>query len=137
MRQRVTGQTADTGFQIGAQKTFPILPKQAWELITKSKGRNIWLGKISRMSFKKGYNYETENGTSGEIRSINTEKLIRLTWKPHNWQKSSTVQIRIIPSGKNTSIRIHQEKLPNAEMRKQMKKHWQEVLQHFQEIVEK
>lgn len=133
---RVVGQTADAGFQIGAQKTLPLSPGKAWELITSPEGRSIWLGRISKISFVEGYEYQTEEGTSGKIGTVVSGNRLRLSWKPKRWRKSSNIQIRINPSGKKSAISVHHDRLESAERREEMKKYWREVLRRFQDLVE-
>ena len=52
--RRAVGQTKTAGFEIGVQKTFPISPEKAWELITGPTGRKIWLDNIPEIEFVKG-----------------------------------------------------------------------------------
>ncbi len=134
--RRVVGETKGAGFQIGVQKTLPISREKAWELMTKAKGRHHWLGRVSRIKFKSGERFSTSDGTTGEIRTIDPGKKIRLTWKPKNWKQSSTLQITLLSGGpEKTAIRFHQERLPGARRRDQMRQHWQEVLGRLAEVV--
>lgn len=58
---------------------------------------------------------------------------LRLTWQPSDWPNPSTLQIRVIPKGKEkTTFGFHHEKLSDAFVREQIRSHWKKVL----EIVE-
>lgn len=53
--RRVKGQTADAGFEIGAQKTLPIDQSTAWELIASDESLRIWLdASLDEVNFEKG-----------------------------------------------------------------------------------
>jgi uncharacterized protein YndB with AHSA1/START domain len=133
--RRAGGQTSTAGFEIGVQKTLPIPSERAWGLMTGPEGRRIWLGEVPELKLSKGHQYRTADGTCGEIRSVAEGKRLRLIWQPSDWGQPSTLQIYLLPSGKSTSIRFHQERLSGPEQREQMRQHWQEVLEHLQELV--
>lgn len=127
--RRVKGETAATGFEIGVQKTLPITAAKAWEFMTSDKGLSVWLGgNVDDIRLEKGEPYQTADGTKGEIRTIDPGKRVRLTWQPKDRNASTTLQIYLLPSGKNTSVRFHHEKLSGTAERQAMKKHWQNVL---------
>lgn len=122
------GLTKDTGYEFGIRKTIAITNNQAWKFLTSLEGIHLWLGEVSDFHLNKGYSYQTADGITGEVRIVNPEVNIRLTWQPADWSKSSTVQIRIIPAGEKTTISFHQENLPNAESRERMRQHWTGVI---------
>jgi uncharacterized protein YndB with AHSA1/START domain len=130
--QRVVGQTKTSGFQIGVRRTFPVSVQDAWQFLTSTAGINIWLGELSTFSLTKGETYTTKDDTKGEVRVVNVGENIRLTWLPQNWQKASTVQVRTIPHGPNTVISFHQEGLPGAKERENMRQHWRNVLEKLE-----
>lgn len=128
--KRVTGETADAGFQLGVQRTVSLQQVGVWSLLTSQEGVNKWLGK-TKTHFKEGENYKTKEGTSGEIRVVNPQEKIRMTWQPKDWDDPSTLQISLYcprNTKKKTTVRFHHERLPNKKTRKKMKKHWSEVL---------
>lgn len=128
--KRVAGKTSDAGWEIGVQKTLPISPKKAWELITSKKGVEIWLNTSSLKTFKVGETFKTKDGKEGKIRVVDTGRKLRLK------VGHTTVQIYVLPNGKNpstslrarTAIHFHQEKLKSEKEREIQRKHWQEVL---------
>ena len=133
---RVLGETADAGFEIGVQKTLPISTPEAWKLLTSPEGINIWLGNTNNLELRTGFQYQTSDGISGEIRSLKTGERIRLTRKSDGITKSSTFQISLIPSGNKTSVRIHHEKLSGETDREQMGNHWRAVLESLNNLAE-
>lgn len=132
---RKVGQTADAGYQIGVQKTIPIPQHLAWELLVVGPGREVWLGETQPLDLRKGQEYVTSNGVSGEIRSVAAGQRLRLTWSHPDLARPSTLQVMFIASGEKTSVRFHQEKLSSQEERELMCGHWREVLSKIEELV--
>jgi uncharacterized protein YndB with AHSA1/START domain len=126
--RRSVGQTKDVGFEIGVRKTFSIPVPTAWAVLTSCEGLKLWLGEITILPLEIGANYLCEDGTKGQIRAVTHGGHIRLTWQPKDWQKTSTVQLRLISNRDKTTICFHQEKLPNAEMREIMHLHWKKTI---------
>ncbi len=122
------GLTKDTGYQFGLRKTFDIKIGQAWHFLTSQEGIHLWLGDVPDFRLEKGFAYRTPDGATGEVRVVNVEVNFRLTWQPGNWPKASTIQIRVIPIGNRTTISFHQENLPDAEAREQMRLRWGNVM---------
>lgn len=137
--RRVLGETKDAGFEIGVTKTIKISPKAAWDFLVSSKGRDIWLGKVSRFTLKPGARYETKEGTTGEIRTIKKGERIRLTFQQKAMKSPSTLQVTITPrkTTKGTCISFHQEKLSDQKSREKMRTHWQAVLEKLAKLCQK
>lgn len=133
--KRVLGQTSSAGFEIGVQKTLALPEKHAWNLMIGPKGRDVWLGKSKDFVLERGASYSTDQGITGEIRTFIEGKFIRLTWKPHDWDRLSTLQMYLIPQRDKTSIRFHQEKLSHQTDRNVMKQHWQNVLLELEKLI--
>lgn len=127
--KRLVGETLNTGFQIGVQKTVDLPQKKAWKVLTSKEGIAAIFGVREKFILKKGATFESEGGITGEIRVITSGEKIRLIWKLPKWEKSSILQIWLIEndSGK-TSVRFHQENLPTLADRESMRMHWQEVM---------
>lgn len=133
--RRVDGQTADTGFQVGIQKVFPIGIDQAWSLLSSRKGIDCWLGKVSRLALVEGKTYTTESGIEGEIRVVKPGSRLRLKWHKPGMKRPATLQITLVERApEKTSIRVHLEHLPSQKVREEMKSHWQEVLGKLEDL---
>jgi uncharacterized protein YndB with AHSA1/START domain len=133
--QRIVGQTKDAGFQIGARKTFPISPEQAWDLVTSDEGLKAWLGEVEHFRLEKGQKYQTREGAEGEVRVVEPGGHVRLTWRPKGWSRASLIQVRVIPGGSKTVISFHQEHLRGDQERAQMARRWQAALDRFQALL--
>jgi len=123
------GKTAETGWQIGVSETLPYPAEQVWDFLVSREGTEIWLGPGADLPREKGKGYETENGTTGEIRSFADGDRVRLTWRPKDWDHDSTVQVRLSGGGAKTTLRFHQEWLSGPEEREEQRTYWKEVLE--------
>ena len=132
---RVVGQTSGADFQIGVQKTLPVPPDVAWALLAEGPGRDIWLGSVDPLEFRKGQKYRTADGREGEVRSCVPGERVRLTWSHPSLARTSTVQIYLAPAGDRTSVRFHQERLSSLEERELMRSHWRQVLEELAGLV--
>ncbi|HZG17915.1 MAG TPA: SRPBCC domain-containing protein [Candidatus Bathyarchaeia archaeon] len=136
MEQKKVGQTKSVGFQVGVRRTYPIPQEKAWDLVASEEGLQFWLGEGSGISLQPGQKYRTKTGT-GEIRIVKPNHQLRLTWQKEEWQRPSTVQIRIISKENNkTTISFHQENLTDQYVREQMKEYWEKVLEGIGERVQ-
>ncbi|HYH79862.1 MAG TPA: SRPBCC domain-containing protein [Longimicrobium sp.] len=111
---RVVGQTRDTGFQVGMRRTLPIGLAEAWRLITSLAGVRAWLGDGGRVAWEPGHAYTLADGSTGEVRVVQPESHVRLTWQPKGWPRASTIQVRVIPAAAGTTVSFHQEHMPSA-----------------------
>lgn len=134
--RRVVGKTQNTSFQIGVRRTFPISLEQAWKLIVSSEGIKLWLGDVEDFRLTKGQAYQTPDGAMGEVRVVNRCENIRLTWQLRDWQRASTIQVRVIPRGREkTVVSFHQEQLPGEVEREPMRQRWRKALGELQLLI--
>ncbi|MEB7453456.1 SRPBCC domain-containing protein [Lysinibacillus sp. fkY74-1] len=136
-RQRSIGLTKTVGYQVGVRKTFPISQQQAWSIITAEEGLNAWFGGGENIILVPGCQYHTKAGT-GEIRIVKPLLQLRFTWQKEGWQRPSTVQIRILSKESNkTTISFHQEHLSNQQVREEMKRYWEAILETIEVSIQK
>lgn len=129
------GKTKTQGWEIGVRRTFPVGSGKLWELLTTQPGLGYWLGHGVDMDFTKGDTYKTDENTTGDIRSFEAGSLIRMTWQPADWDFESTLQIRLTPVKKGTTLSFHHERLQNGEQREQMRTHWSGVMDRFASLL--
>lgn len=134
--RRVVGQTADTGFQVGVQRAFPIGLDDAWSLLSSRKGIACWLGNVGHFSLTEGKTYKTDTGIEGEIRVVKPGNRVRLTWHRPGMKRPATLQIGLAKSGPKTSFRVHLEHLASQKSRDEMKSHWRGVLEELARLIE-
>ena len=123
------GKTQDAGFQYGIRKTFPVQSKIAWDLLFSEQGMRQWFGRGDFGAFELDKIYESREGIIGNVRLIQPDSHIRMSWKKEEWENDSTLQIRIIDKGEQTTISFHHEKLLNEAQRKEMKVFWEKKIQ--------
>lgn len=127
--QRITGQTKDTGFQVGTQKTHRLSADEAWDALTAPEAVELWLGDPAPdLQFAPGATVETENGYRLEVRTVAPGRRLRMRWTPPDRADPTTLQIYLQDKGEKTAIRFHHEGLADADERERMKRHWKEVL---------
>jgi uncharacterized protein YndB with AHSA1/START domain len=125
--KRVAGETADTGFQVGVQRTVAASADEAWELLASRP--ELWLGEGASLELAEGERYVVP-GASGEVRVVKPGDRLRMTWQPGGWQAPATLQLTLSESGPGkTAINVHLEKLPDADAREAMRTHWREALE--------
>jgi uncharacterized protein YndB with AHSA1/START domain len=126
---RVVGETADTGFQVGVQRTVAATVTEAWDLITSRP--DLWLGEGASVAFAEGERYEIP-GASGEIRVVKPRDRLRMTWQPEGWPAPATLQFTLAETGSGkTAVQAHLEKLPDGDAREAMRTRWREALERI------
>ena len=130
MTGKPVGLTKDTGWQVGARRTYPITLERAWQLVTSPQGMNVWLGKLEHLD------YELDEGITGELRVFKPNSHLRITYFPPGWPRSSTIQVRVIPSGEKTQISFHQEHLPGPSEREERKRHFHQAHDQIGQLIE-
>ncbi len=134
--KRPVGKTKDVGFVFGLRKTFPITLQDAWALLMSEKAVKAYLGDVSGDVVRQHNTYQTADGTTGEFRIVKPLSHLRFTWQPTDWDKPSTVQIRVISTGSDkTVISFHQENLKDAQQREAMNMRWHEVMKQLENMM--
>jgi uncharacterized protein YndB with AHSA1/START domain len=129
------GLTKDVGWQIGVRRTLPIEYQAAWRLLTSKQGVAAWLGQASELEFVKGAAYQLTDGTQGEMRVLQHDSHLRMTWHPPGWERASTLQVRVIPKGDRTVVAFHQEHLPGPKEREDRRAHYRAALDELERII--
>jgi len=129
LRRRQVGETADSGFQIGVQRTLPFPAPRVWEVLLSPQGLATWLGRTGRLRLAKGARYRTREGATGELRRLTPGSFLRLTWQPRGWARPSVIQLRLLANAGRTVVHFHHENLPDARAREAMREHWKKSLE--------
>jgi len=131
--RRIVGQTKTVGFQVGIRRTFPISQEKAWKFVASEDGLRLWLGESTKINLQPGQKFCTKMG-EGEIRIVKPLQQLRLAWKKEGWDKTSTIQVRIIPKeNTKTTISFHQENLSDQNVREEMQQYWERILKQIEE----
>lgn len=132
--KRILGETQDAGFEVGAQRTFPIDATELWELLMSPEGTELWLGERVDIPLDKNRTFSAA-GYLYEIRSLKDGVKLRLR-KTVVDESSSTIQFYVTAKKDKATLLIHHEKLQDAPQRTAMKAHWHHVLEVLQSHIE-
>nr|WP_308421743.1 SRPBCC domain-containing protein [Paenibacillus radicis (ex Gao et al. 2016)] len=114
---------------MGIRRTLPISREQAWAFITSTEGLSLWIGQLPKLELTVGETFKSHEGVTGRLKVVKPLHQLRLTWQPKDWERPSTLQIRLLSNiPDKTTISFHQEQLDHAARREQMKLHWENVL---------
>ncbi|MBV2167509.1 MAG: SRPBCC domain-containing protein [Bdellovibrio sp.] len=127
--KRIPGRTLKGDYSIIVTRTFPVDAKKLWKLISSEQGMSLWLQPLSKVQLRIGNSFETEGGAFGEIRTLRAGQRVRLTWQETDWNKSTTVQVWILPRKGDKSVLVFQhEKLVDGRLRAPLRAHWEEAI---------
>lgn len=126
------GKTRDAGWQIGVSRSIAVDLDTLWSYLTSSEGLASWLGHGVVTPLSKGQRYETDDGTTGEVRSLRDRDRVRLTWQPVGRPDHATVQVAVAPSKAGCSVRFHTERLYDADERERMREHWRRIIDRME-----
>lgn len=121
MTKRVAGLSRSAGWQVGMRRTLPISRDDAWRLVTSPGGVRAWLGGDAT-PLERGREYALADGSVGVVRVLSPGSHLRVTWRPEEWPRASTIQVRVIAAaGGRTTIALHQEQMPSAAARERQR----------------
>lgn len=126
---RPVGLTRDTGWELGASKTFDAEHRAVWLLVTSLRGGELIVS--ASEALVPGSSNEGAAGAPVlyEITTYVEYSHIRMRWKRRGWEQWSMVQIRVIAKAKGrTTVSVLQDRLTSEGMRETMLLHWKKVL---------
>ncbi|WP_245574020.1 SRPBCC family protein [Amycolatopsis nigrescens] len=111
---------------------MPYPVSAVWDFLVGRDGVDIWLGPGTELPRERGLSYETESGTTGQVRSFRPQDRVRLTWRPKDWDHDSTLQIALVAAGTKTTMKFHQEWLADADERAEQRVYWSDVIERLE-----
>jgi len=130
------GKTHDQGWEIGVSRTLPVDERTAWEMVLRALGLEQ-AARAEGPRFERGQVIETAGKIKIEIRSYDHGSLLRMRWRPPEWDFDSTLQVRIKPATSGMTISVHHEKLESGEQRRAMRDRWTALLDGLRAGAEK
>ena len=127
MTKSPVGRTKDAGWQIGVSRTVHADLDDVWDFLISSAGLATWLGGGIETPLEVAQQYRTDADVRGEIRSLRPYDRIRLTWQPPERADHATIQIALTATKTGCTLRIHTERLIDADEREQMRSHWRGI----------
>ena len=129
------GETRDAGWQIGVRRTHPHELEHVWATLLSPAGLAVWLGPGAQLGDEPGDAYATDDGISGELRSLRSGDRMRLTWRPAARDEPTIVQLTVRPAASGTTLGIHQERLADADEREAMRRRWAAIQERLAELL--
>jgi uncharacterized protein YndB with AHSA1/START domain len=130
------GLTQDAGWEIGVSRTLPFAPEHVWTTLLSDEGLDAWLAPGARLGVAKGDPYRADDGTTGELRSLRPHDRVRLTFRPAGRTGDTIVQVVVREAASGTSVRLHQERLADADERERMRDHWASAIERLSAVLE-
>ncbi|HOY12320.1 MAG TPA: SRPBCC domain-containing protein [Saprospiraceae bacterium] len=121
----------DLGFQVSVSKTFPINSDAMWELLLSEKGISVWLGEIDVNDFEIQKPFVTKAGIEGKLVVYIPDSHLRFRWKHNNWEKYSTVELRLTPLKGKTNVIFHQTDFYKIEQKEELRNYWKNVISNM------
>ena len=118
----------DLGFQVSVTKTFNVSPEVIWEFLLSEKGISIWFGEINIDDFEIQKPLITKNGIEGKLTVFVPNCHLRFKWKPNNWEKQSTVELRVTNSKGKATIIFHHTGFFKIEQKEELRSYWKNIV---------
>lgn len=135
MRPKPVGKTKDAGWQIGVSRTIAVDLDTAWDYLVSDGGIGVWLGAGVETPLAVGQTYTTDEGASGEVRSIRDHDRVRLTWRPTDRAEPATIQIALARAASGCTFRFHTERLADNDDRERMRTHWKAIADRIEIVL--
>jgi activator of HSP90 ATPase len=120
--------TKDLGYQISVSKVFPLPTHKMWDFLLSDLGIATWLGKISLEDFELQKQFVTDKGVEGKLTVFVPDCHLRFKWKPSNWDKQSTVELRVKNSKGKSSVIFHHTGFYKIELQEELRQYWKEII---------
>jgi len=120
------GLTKDAGWQIGVTRVVPFPADLVWQVLIEQP--DLWLGAGASLPRGRGEQWVNDAGDRGEMRSFRDDHRLRMTVQPNGRPEPTVLQLSVTETRTGASIRMHQERLENAEEREMQRQHWQRVI---------
>ena len=121
INNEIKNKSKDLGFQVSVTKTFNVSTELIWEFILSAKGISIWLGEINFDDFEIQKPFLTTNGIEGKLTVFVPNCHLRFKWKPRNWEKQSTVELRVTNSKGKARLIFHHTQFFKIEQQEELR----------------
>lgn len=116
------------GYQVSVSKIFPCDTAEIWEFLLSENGIYIWLGKINLDDFELQKQFITDTNVEGKLTVFVPDCHLRFKWKPSNWDKQSTVELRVKNSKGKASVIFHHTGFYKIEQQEELRQYWKTVI---------
>jgi activator of HSP90 ATPase len=127
----------DLGFQVSVRKTFSVNTEKMWSFLLSELGIYTWLGQMNVDDFELQKPFVTADGIEGKLTVFKPDCHLRLRWKPKNWIKPSTVELRVTNSKGRASVVFHHTVFYEKTQIEELRTHWKNVTVKMNEELSK
>jgi activator of HSP90 ATPase len=118
----------DLGFQVSVSKTFKISTETMWEFLLSEKGIHIWLGQINLNDFELQKELITKEGIEAKLTVFVPNCHLRFKWKTVNFEKQSTVELRVTNTKGKAKIIFHHTRFYKIAQQEILRSYWKNVI---------
>ncbi len=126
----------DLGFQVSVSKVFSVSTDTMWTFLLSEAGINVWLGNFPIDDFEIQKPFVTDAGIEGKLTVFVPNCHFRFKFKPKNWQKASTVELRVTNRKGKASVIFHQTGFFEIEKREEMRIYWKNIISKMKDQLE-
>ncbi len=103
-----------------------------WKKFASTEGIQIWLNPMGEFSLNIGAQFEIADGIYGELRTMMSQRRVRMKWINEDWPKTTYIQFNLheFKPGKCMIVVSHGD-LANAKIKEEMRLFWLERINNF------
>ncbi len=136
--RRLPGRNGKGFFSATITKTMQFDQKTVWRCLTSSEGIQIWLNPMSDFAFAPKNSFEIEGGIFGEIRTMKAPTRVRMTWQDSDWDKSTVLQIYVIPRSKGRAMLVfNHDNITTAAIKSSLRQRWRKAINDINDYCSK
>jgi uncharacterized protein YndB with AHSA1/START domain len=134
--RRLEGQDAKGEYMLTVTKSIHLEAKKVWKFVVSDEGQALWLKPLFSVAIKPGNAFETTDGFFGEIRTMQKERRIRMTWQDPNWSSRTTVEVIFVQRANGNSILcFNHTKLKDLRIQAKLRVRWKAVVEEIAEAL--
>jgi activator of HSP90 ATPase len=123
------------GFQVSVSKTFNISTHLLWEFILSEKGLQEWLGINNADEFEIQNQFVSTKGIIVKLTVFVTDCHLRFKWKPIDFEKPTTVELRITNAKGKAKAIFHITGFYKIEQKEILRNYWKKIILKINNIV--
>ena len=118
----------DLGYQVSVSKIFPVSPDAMWAFILSQEGIELYLGEMDLEDFELQKPFVSKAGLEGKLTVFVPDCHLRFKWKPSNWERFSTVELRITNSKGRAAVLFYHAGFYKQQQVEELRAHWKNVI---------
>lgn len=135
--RRRMGQDAKGNYMVTATKSLPVSAPKAWKFLMSKAGIRIWLNPLSPLSIRPQTSFETEGGYFGEVRTVSSNRRVRMYWQDPLWEKHTVVELLLVSRPKSKSILVFNHTgIKEVKTQALLRALWKQVVEQIFEALE-